>query len=377
MGTLLKTVLIGIFAAALMWPALDPAHNMRVGVTDISRQVYDLHNTIFLICVVIGIVVFGVMFYAIFNHRKSLGAEPAKWHDSFWLEVGWTVVPFVILVVMAVPSTLVLRALYDTTDSDMTVEVRGYQWKWQYKYLDENNNPEVSFFSNLATSQDEIHNRTTKGEYYLLEVDKPLVIPIGKKVRFLLTANDVIHAWWVPDFGLKRDAVPGIINEMWTVVDKPGIYRGQCAELCGKNHGFMPVVVRAVPQDEYDAWYAEQIAEKARLAEILEKDWTAEELMQRGEGVYATYCASCHQANGGGLPPVFPSLIGSPVVTGDKAEHINTVYNGRLGTAMQAFSEQLNPVDMAAVIHYERHSWGNNSADVTLPKDILEFASRK
>ncbi len=376
MRTFLTVVLLALFTAFLMWPALDPANNMPQGVTGISAEVYSLHNTIFLVCVGIGVVVFGVMFYALLNHRKSLGVEPARWHDNFWLEVAWTVVPFLILVAMAIPSTLALQSMYDQSDPDLTVEVRGYQWKWQYKYLDENNQPQVSFFSNLATPQDEILNRATKGEYYLLEVDNPLVIPTGKKVRFLITGNDVIHSWWVPDFGGKRDAIPGIVNEMSAVVDEPGIYRGQCTELCGQNHGFMPVVVRAVPQDEFDAWYAEQLGERARLAEILDKAWTSEELMQRGEQVYGTYCASCHQANGQGVPPVFPSLVGSPVVTGDRQGHISTVYNGRPGTAMQAFAEQLNPVDLAAVIHYERHSWGNDSGDITLPKDILEFANQ-
>lgn len=349
--------------------------NMPVGVTDISRQVYDLHMTIFIICVVIGAVVFGAMFWSIVNHRRSTGHESATFHESTRLEIAWTVVPLIILIAMAVPATRVLIAMYDTGGEDMTVEVRGYQWKWQYKYLDDDYNQTFGFFSNLATSRDEIENRATKGENYLLEVDKPLRIPTNRKVRFLVTAEDVIHAWWVPDFGIKRDAVPGIINELWTIVPEPGTYRGQCTELCGKDHGFMPVVVEALEESEFDAWYAEQVAAASAREEALKKTFSEADLMAEGEQVYATFCASCHQANGQGVPPAFPSLVGTEVVSGPRDDHLRLVIDGVPGTAMQAFGKQLDAAQIAAVVHYERHSWGNNAGDVTQPRDVVNLTS--
>jgi len=233
--------------------------NLRVGVTDISRQVYDLHMLILWICVAIGVVVFGVLFYSVWAHRKSRGHEASQFHHSTKLELLWTFIPTVILVLMAIPATQVLIQMYDTGGEDMTVEVRGYQWKWQYNYLDEDYNRSFSFFSNLATPFSQISNRQTKTDTYLLEVDEPLRIPTNRKVRFLITSEDVIHAWWVPDFGIKRDAVPGMVNELWTIVPEPGIYRGQCTELCGQDHGFMPIVVEVLPEEEFDAWHAGKV----------------------------------------------------------------------------------------------------------------------
>ena len=345
--------------------------NMPVGVTEISQKVYDLHMIIFMVCVVIGVVVFGAMFWSIIHHRRSAGYEAAQFHESTKLEIAWTIVPTIILIVMAVPATSVLIDMYDTGGEDMTVEVRGYQWKWQYKYLDDDFNQTFSFFSNMSTSQDEIQNRSAKGEYYLLEVDKPLRIPANRKVRFLVTAEDVIHAWWVPDFGIKRDAVPGMLNELWTVVPKPGVYRGQCTELCGKDHGFMPVVVEVMEEDAFDAWYAEEVANEAIRKENLSKTFSPEELMAQGEAVYGTFCASCHQANGAGVPPVFPSLVGSEIVNGERDGHIRMVLDGVPGTSMQAFGKQLDAAQIAAVVHYERHSWGNNAGDITQPRDVI------
>ncbi len=347
--------------------------NMPVGVTEISRQVYDLHMTIFWICVAIGVVVFGMMFIAILMHRKSMGHEPAQFFHSTKVEIAWTIVPFLILIVMAIPATNVLIAMYDTGGEDMEIEVRGYQWKWEYKYLDENRQETVSFFSNLATPKEEIYDQSAKGEFYLLEVDNPLVIPINKKVRFLVTANDVLHAWWVPEFGIKRDAIPGILNELWAIAEEPGIYRGQCTELCGKDHGFMPIVVRAVPQAEFDEWYAAQRVEAEEIRQCVNQEWTPEKLMTKGEEVYGTFCASCHGATGAGVPPVFPALKGSKIALGPKEDHIDMVVNGVGGSAMQAFGSQLDPCSMAAVIHYERNSWGNNTGDVTMPQDVIDF----
>ena len=361
-------LLLGLLTAGLAWA---DELNMPVGVTDISRQVYDLHMTIFILCCVIGFFVFGVMLVSIVRHRRSLGYEAAKFHDSTRLEIAWTVVPLLILIVMAYPSTQVLVAMYDTGGEDMAVEVRGYQWKWQYKYLDDDYNRTFSFFSNMSTSQDEIHDRSIKGENYLLEVDKPLRIPANRKVRFLITSEDVIHSWWVPDFGIKRDAIPGMLNELWTIVEQPGVYRGQCTELCGKDHGFMPVVVEVMEESEFDAWYAEEVTKEARRVENLTKTFTPEELMTQGEAIYATFCSSCHQANGQGLPPVFPSLVGTAVATGPRDAHVRLVLEGVQGSAMQAFGRQLDAAQVAAVVHYERHAWGNNAQDVTQPRDVI------
>jgi len=349
--------------------------NMTPGVTEISRSIYDLHMLIFWICVVIGAVVFGAMFWSIFQHRRSRGVEPAQFHESTQLEIVWTLVPALILVGMAFPATRTLIAMYDTGGEDMAVEVRGYQWKWQYKYLDDDYNSTFGFFSNLSTPRDQIENRTEKSDNYLLEVDQPLRIPANRKVRFLITSEDVIHSWWVPEFGIKRDAIPGMINDLWTIVDHPGIYRGQCAELCGMDHGFMPIVVEVMEESAYDTWYAEQIVAARARREALSKTFSVEELMVEGERVYNSFCASCHQANGKGVPPVFPALAGSPIATGPLKDHLEVIVYGRAGTSMNAFGKQLDAAQLAAVAHYQRHAWGNNARDVTQPRDVVEFMS--
>lgn len=352
--------------------------NMPVGVTSTSREIYDLHMLIFWICVAIGVVVFGAMLYSMIAHRKSVGHEPANFHESTKLELAWTIVPVFILIGMAIPATDVLIRMYDTGGEDMVIEVRGYQWKWQYKYLDEDLNEQVSFFSNLATPRTQIQNVQEKPDTYLLEVDNPLIIPVGRKVRFLLTSNDVIHSWWVPDFAVKKDAIPGFINESWTMVEQPGVYRGQCTELCGKDHGFMPVVVRALPAEEYDAWYAEQLGVAAVAEETIEAEaeqqWSDEVLLAKGEEIYSDHCVACHQANGAGVPPVFPAIAGSAVATGPVDTHLDVVYNGRPGTAMQAFGQQLSATEIAAVMHYQRNAFGNDTGDVVQPQDVLAYS---
>ncbi|AKO51047.1 cytochrome B559 subunit alpha [Marinobacter psychrophilus] len=355
-----------------LFPAMsmaDWAMNMRPGVTQTSNDIYGLHMTILWICVVIGVVVFGVMFWSIFAHRKSRGHKPANFHENTTVEVLWTIIPLVILVAMAVPATVTLIDMYDTTEADVDIKITGYQWKWKYDYLDD----EFGYFSSLSTPRDQINNRQTKGENYLLEVDNPLVVPVGQKVRLLMTANDVIHSWWVPEFGLKKDAIPGFINEAWIRVDTPGTYRGQCTELCGKDHGFMPIVVEAVPQAEYQTWVGEQRAAAEKEKELTQKEWTMAELMERGEQSYQSACAACHQADGSGLPPSFPALRGSAIAVGDMTGHIDIVVNGKRGTAMQAFGEQLNEVDIAAIITYERNAWGNNVGDMVTPKEIFDY----
>ena len=353
-------------AALADWAAV----NMPVGVTEISRNVYELHMLIFWICVAIGVVVFGAMIISMLLHRKALGAKPANFHESPVLEVAWTLIPLAILIAMAIPATSTLRDMYDASDSDVDILVKGYQWKWQYTYLsDEPGQQEVQFMSALLTPPAEIQNLAAKGEHYLLDVDNPLVIPVGKRVRFLITAADVIHAFWVPDFAVKKDAVPGFVHESWTVVDEPGVYRGQCAELCGKDHGFMPIVVHAVPEPEYNNWLAGK-REEARLAfETVGREWSFAELMETGEQVYLQHCATCHQLNGQGIPPAFPSLLAGMSV-GDLQEHTDMVLFGKAGTAMQAFGQQLNPAELAAVITYERNAWGNDMGDSVQPRDI-------
>jgi cytochrome c oxidase subunit 2 len=320
------------------------------------------------ICTIIGLLVFGVMFYSIYAHRKSKGAKASSFHESTTVEILWTIVPFFILIAMAVPATKTLIEVYSFDDSDVDILVTGYQWKWKYEYLtDEGEN--VSFFSNMRTPQSEINNSEPKGEHYLLEVDEPMVIPVNAKVRFLVTANDVIHAWWVPELAVKKDAIPGFINEAWTKPLKEGIYRGQCAELCGKDHGFMPIVVNVVSQEEYEAWLANKQEEAVQIKELMAQSFTLDELVERGKGVYERSCLACHGAKGEG--GVGNAIAGSAVATGEMNTHLEIGINGVPGTAMQAFGGQLNDVDMAAVITYQRNAFGNNMGDLVQPIDVF------
>ncbi len=363
-----------LWLGAILCLAILPAQaawtvNMSPGATEVSRSVFDLHMTIFWICVIIGVVVFGAMFWSMLMHRRSQGQQPAQFHEHTWVEILWTVVPFAILVLMAVPATRTLLDIYDTAESDLDIQVTGYQWKWHYKYLGQ----DVEFFSNLATPRAQIDNQAPKDEQYLLEVDNPLVVPVGAKVRFLVTATDVIHSWWVPALAVKKDAIPGFVNEAWTRIEQPGIYRGQCTELCGKDHGFMPVVVEAKAPADFALWLAERKAEALKAQELTGKQWTFDELMARGEKAYLTTCAACHQPGGEGLPPMFKALKGSPIATGPKEGHLAIVLNGKPGTAMAAFGKQLSEVDLAAIITYERNAWGNNSGDMVTPQDIVAF----
>ena len=343
--------------------------NMPQGVTGVSNDIYDLHMTVVWICVLISVVVYGVMFYSMFAHRKSKGYKAANFHESTTVELLWTILPVLILVWVAFPSTKSLIELYDTSEADIDIKVTGYQWKWQYEYLGEG----VEFMSELTTSESSIYNESPKTEYYLTEVNEPLVLPIGKKIRFLLTAKDVIHAWWVPPLGVKRDAVPGFINETWAKIDEPGIYRGFCAELCGKGHAFMPVVVNAVTEDEYQKWLADKKVAAVAEREMAKQTFTLEQLMVKGEAAYNRSCAACHMANGEGIPGAFPGLKGSAIALGPVDKHLDSVVNGVSGTAMQAFGGQLSEVDLAAIITYERNAWGNDVGDMVQPLDVLKF----
>ena len=345
--------------------------NMEPGVTAVGADIFSLHMLIFWICVVIGIVVFGVMFYSIYAHRKSRGVTPATFHESTKVEIAWTVVPFLILVGMAVPATSTLIDVYDTEDAEIDILVTGYQWKWKYEYL-QDDGENVSFFSNLKTSQEEIYNTDDKGQFYLLDVDEPLVIPVDTKVRFLVTAYDVIHSLWVPELAVKKDAIPGFINETWTRAEKTGIYRGQCAELCGKDHGFMPVVVNVVERDEYDAWLADKQTQAAEIAALMEQTFTMDDLMARGQDVYNRACLACHGANGEG--GVGKAIAGSAIAMGPIDGHFDIVINGsRNNAAMQAFGGQLNDVDMAAVLTFQRNAFGNNMGEMVQPIDVYNY----
>lgn len=351
----------------------DTTLNLTRGVSPISRDVYDLHMCVFWICVAIGIVVFGAMFYSMYYHRKSRGAKAAEFHEHTGLEVTWSIIPVLILVIMAIPATKVLLNINNTDKEEVTIKVTGYQWKWRYEYMEDG----ISFFSNLSTPQEQMHNQVPKGEHYLREVDHPLVLPIHKKIRFVITSNDVNHAWWVPDFAVKRDAISGFINEAWTRIDKPGTYYGQCAELCGVNHAFMPIVVIAMSEQGYKDWVAQQKGGGAQAAADLARTWTMAELMDKGKEVYNRICAACHQPNGEGMPPTFPAMKGSKIATGPVEAHIERVLDGKAGTAMQAFKGQLSEVELASVITYERNAFGNNTNSMVQPYQIKAIKDGK
>ncbi|WP_111641525.1 cytochrome c oxidase subunit II [Marinimicrobium alkaliphilum] len=344
------------------------SYNMPEGVTPVSQTIYGLHMQMFWWCVAIAVVVFGIMFYSMIRHRKSRGVKPANFHESTTLEIIWTAIPLVILIIMAIPATKGLIQIYDAEEAELDIMVTGYQWRWRYDYLDD----DVSFFSNLSTPREQIQGLEPKGPHYLLEVDEPLVIPVDTKVRFLLTAADVIHSWWVPDLGVKKDTIPGFINESWALVTEPGTYRGQCAELCGRDHGFMPIVVEVLPKEEYEEWLAAKREEAEAIRALTEQTFTFDELYDRGRDVYNRWCVACHQGDGQGVPGTFPGLIGG-ISVGPVEGHLDVVVNGVRGTTMQAFGSQLSEVDIAAVITYERNAWGNNMGDMVQPIDVFNF----
>jgi len=374
----MSRILKFFLTSLLIWLAASSAYaeyalNMPVGVTPISQEIYELHMTIFWICVAIGVAVFSVMFYSLIAHRKSRGIKPATFHGNLRIEILWAVIPFLILVIMAIPATNVLVRMEDTSKADVNIKVTGHQWKWQYEYLDEG----ISFYSNMSTPMDQIKNKAPKQQWYLLEVDKPLVVPIHKKIRFLVTANDVIHAWWVPELGIKRDAIPGFIHEAWARIDKPGIYRGVCAELCGMNHAYMPIVVDARTEADYQKWLSAQKSglPGANLKPVvdLNKHWTPQELLKHGEEVYNNNCAVCHKPDGTGMPPAFPPIKGSATATGPIGNQIAIILNGK--NAMPAWASQLNDDDIAAVATYERNSWGNAGGTVK-PADVAALRKK-
>jgi cytochrome c oxidase subunit II len=346
--------------------------NMTSGVTDVGANIFDLHMFALWVCVIIGVLTFGVMFYSLFRYRKTAGHKPATFHEHLGAEITWTIIPVFILAALAWPAITTLKEIYNTDDADIDILVTGYQWKWKYEYINDDGE-NISFFSVLKTPIEEIYNEEAKGEHYLLEVDEPVVIPVDTKVRFLITAYDVIHSWWVPALAVKKDGIPGFINETWAKSNKIGIYRGQCAELCGKDHGFMPIEVHVVSEDDYQAWKAEKEAASKEIKELMAQSFTMDEMMEKGKNVYEKNCAACHQKDGTGMGAAFPALKGSPVALGSTEKHISIVVNGVSGSAMAAYGAQLNDIDMAAVITYERNAWGNNVGDIVQPIDIFNF----
>lgn len=363
--------IIPFLSAPVQAAAERSSINMPVGVTDVSANVYNLHMLATWVSVAIGVAVFAVMFYSIIAHRKSRGREADHWHENLAVELAWTIIPFFILALMAWPAIKTLVQIYDTEEPEIDIVITGYQWKWKYEYLGE----DVSFFSNLSTPASQIKGKAPKGEHYLLEVDEPLHIPVGTKVRFLITANDVIHSWWVPELAVKKDAIPGIMNHAWTKANKVGTYRGQCAELCGKDHGFMPIVVDVQEKAEFDAWLAKKKADAASIKQLMAQSFSKEELIERGKQVYTAQCAACHGANGeGGLGK---AIAKSPIATGELAQHMRVAIDGVPGTAMQAFGGIINDLDMAAVITYQRNAFGNSTGDVVQAVDVFQFKKNK
>jgi cytochrome c oxidase subunit 2 len=380
----LKSLMLGasLLAAGMpSWAVVDspggPAVrqlNFQPPVTSIAEQIYSLHNLMLIICLVIFVAVFGVMFYSILKHRKSVGHKPASFHESTAVEIAWTVVPFLIVIGMALPATKTVVAMKDTANADITIKATGMQWKWGYDYL-KGEGEGISFLSALSTPREQIVDPSKpKNDNYLLEVDNPVVVPVNKKVRIITTANDVIHSWTVPAFGVKQDAIPGLVRDTWFRAEKIGTYRGQCVELCGKEHAFMPIVVNVVTEDEYKKWTEGKKKEMAAKADDPNKVWTIDELKQRGEKVYAANCVACHQANGKGVPGTFPALDASPIVNGPKKPQIDIVLNGKGG--MPPWKGVLSDTDIAAVITYTRNSWSNKPQEnIVQPAEVL--AARK
>jgi len=365
---MLRKLLVGALALAMCGLATAAEWNLQPAASRIAEDIHWLHEAVMVLVIVLFVGVFGFMFWSVYAHRKSVGHKASQFHENTLVEILWTVIPAIILVIIAVPVTKVVIAQKDTSAPELTIKVTGIQWKWAYDYL-KGEGEGISFVSQLATPRAQIENREAKGEHYLLEVDNELVVPVGKKIRVLTTAADVIHSWWVPAFGAKQDAIPGFIRDIWFKPDRTGTFRSQCVELCGKDHGFMPIVVRVVSAEEYTKWVGEKKALLAKAADDDTKTYTMEQLMARGEKVYAANCVACHQANGKGTPPVFPALDGSKLVQGPAAGHIDIVLHGKPNTAMQSFA-RLNNVELAAVITFERNSWGNKTGQVVQPSDI-------
>ena len=372
--SLLGSVLALVAGGAMAEPA---KYLFQPPVTIIARDIYDLHTAMMWIITGIFVVVFGVMFYSIWKHRKSVGHKAANFHESTAVEIAWTIVPMIILVGMAFPATSVVLAYKDTSNPDLPLNATGYQWKWGYDYIN-GEGAGISMLSSMTTPREQIEGDAPKGEFYLREVDNMLTVPVNKKVRILTTANDVIHSFWVPEFGVKQDAIPGFVRDTWFRAEKEGIYRGQCVELCGKDHGFMPIVVNVLSAEKYIAWVAEHQKAAVATADEAARQWTKEELLARGEKVYASVCAACHQPTGQGLANAFPALVGSKVVQGPASEQVKLVLNGRKGgfmpTSQMPAQAMLSDTDIAAAITYTRNAWSNHADEGLVQPSVVKAA---
>ena len=370
---MLNKLLAGALGLALCGLAVAAQWNLQPAASKLAADIHWVHEMVMAVVLVLFVGVFGFMFWSCYAHRKSVGHQAEQFHENTTVEIIWTVIPALILVLIAWPVTKVVIAQKDTANPDLTIKVTGIQWKWAYDYL-QGEGEGISFVSTLATPRAQIENREAKGENYLLEVDNELVVPVGRKVRMLTTAADVVHSWWLPAFGTKQDAIPGFIRDIWFTPTKTGTYRSQCVELCGKDHGFMPIVVRVVSREDYTKWVGAQKALLAKAAEDDTRIYALAELKARGEKVYAAHCVACHQANGKGVPPAFPPLDGSPLVLGPQDRQIDVLLNGvaknGTPTAMAAFARQLSDVELAAVITFTRNNWGNSTGEAVRPADI-------
>jgi len=349
--------------------------NFAPAATKIAEEQHWLHWFMMVICAVIFVVVFGVMFYSILKHRKSVGHKSQELAEPIWVELGWTIVPLLIVIGMALPATKVLVAQKDTTNADLTIKTTGMQWKWGYDYI-KGEGEGISFISTLDNTHRAMSDsgNPPPTDNYLLKVDNPMVVPVGKKIRVITTANDVIHAWMVPAFGVKQDAIPGFVRDTWFKAEKVGDYYGQCAELCGKEHAYMPIHVKVVSAEEYSAWVDGQKKAMAALADDPSKTWTVADMVKRGESVYAANCAACHQANGKGAGPI-KALDGAAVMLdADHNKAINVLLNGQANGAMPAW-KQLSDTEIAAVITYAKNSWSNKTDQVVQPAEVV--AARK
>jgi cytochrome c oxidase subunit 2 len=349
--------------------------DLHPAVTRIAEDQRWLHYYIMVFCAVIFVIVFAAMFYSIFKHRKSRGAKSANFHESVAVEIAWTVVPFIIVIFMALPATKTVVAMKDTTNADLTIKATGYQWKWGYDYL-KGEGEGIGFVSTLDVTHREMSNsgKPPPTDNYLLQVDNPLVVPVDRKIRIITTANDVIHAWMVPAFGVKQDAVPGFVRDTWFRAEKTGDFYGQCAELCGKEHAYMPIHVKVLSQADYTKWVDGKKKELAAAADDPAKEWKLDDLVARGEKIYTNNCAVCHKPDGSGAGPI-KALVGSPVVLdADKAKQIAIMLNGAANGAMPAW-KQLSDTEIAAVVTFTKNSWSNKTGQIVQPKEVL--AARK
>ena len=375
----LETACLALFAfgATAAWAVNDlpggPAVNqlnLHPPVTKVAEEQVWLHWFMLIVCTVIFVAVFGVMFYSIWKHRKSLGHKPATFHESVKVEIAWTIVPFIIVILMALPATKAVVASKDTSNAELTIKATGYQWKWGYDYI-KGEGEGIGFISSLDEKQRAMSDsgKPEPTDDYLLKVDNPLVVPVGKKIRIITTSNDVIHSFAVNSFGIKQDAIPGFVRDTWFRAEKTGDFHGQCQELCGKEHAYMPIHVKVVSAEDYTAWVADQNKKLAAKQDDPSKVWTLAELTQKGEKIYTANCQACHQANGKGMGPIKPLDGAAVVLDADKTKQIKVLLNGQNNLAMPSW-KQLSDTEIAAVISFTKNNWSNKTGQLVQPADV-------